>query len=99
MQTPINVIALAEVMKHEFKWWLNTVQNPSGLHIAFTLASAGQWHKFVSDMKACIALMKKKPELNHNSTVATYGMTAKVPDTAFLGNIANLHTAALLDTL
>ena len=86
-------------MKKECKWWLNTVQNPGGLHIAFTLASAGQWAKFVSDMKKCIALMKKKPELNHNSTTATYGMTAKVPDSAFLGGIANLHSEALIDTL
>jgi len=43
--------------------------------------------------------MKEKPELNHNSMVATYGLAAKVPDKTLLNGLTNLHTAALLDSL
>lgn len=43
--------------------------------------------------------MKDKPELNHNSKTASYGMCAKIPDQTFLNGIINMHTEALLDTL
>jgi len=39
-----------------------------------------EWRKVFEAIKASIELMKEKPELNHNSNVATYGMAAKVPD-------------------
>jgi hypothetical protein len=45
-----------------------------------TLAMAADWQKMVKDIKTSVKEMKEKPELNHNSTVATYGMTAKIPD-------------------
>jgi hypothetical protein len=50
-------------------------------------------------MKICIKLMKEKPELNHGSTVATYGMTAKIPDERFINEMTKLHSGALLDAL
>lgn len=53
----------------------------------------------VRDIKKCIKLMRQKPELNHNSNVATYGMAAKVPDASFLNNIVKLHSAAVVDAL
>lgn len=43
--------------------------------------------------------MKDKPELNHNSTVATYGMSASIPDPAFMNEMIRLHSAAVLDAL
>lgn len=43
--------------------------------------------------------MKAKPELNHNSTVATYGMSAKIPDESFMKEMIKLHSEALLDVL
>jgi len=43
--------------------------------------------------------MKQKPELNHNSNVASYGMAAMVPDAAFLNNMLKSHSAAILDAL
>ena len=43
--------------------------------------------------------MRMKPELNTNSTTATYGMTAKIPDGAFLGEIAKIHSQVLIDTM
>jgi len=45
-----------------------------------TMCLALNWRKIFEAIKASIKLMKEKPELNHNSNVATYGMAAKVPD-------------------
>ena len=78
---------------------LNTIQNPGGLHIAFTMATANQWRKFIDDLKYCIKLMRLKPEKNTNETVATYGMTASIPDNSFLGEIAKIHSSIIIDTM
>ena len=96
---PINCIALADVISKEYKWTLNKIQRPTGCHLAITLASAPDWRQFVDAVKGSVKLMKEKPELNHNSNVATYGMAAKIPDLSFMGNICKLHSAALLDSL
>jgi hypothetical protein len=53
----------------------------------------------VKDIKTSVKEMKEKPELNHNSTVATYGMTAKIPDESFVNDICKIHSAAVLDAL
>lgn len=94
----INCIALANVMK-DFKWMLCSVQRPSGVHIAITLATAPVWRKFVDDVKASVKKMKENPELNHNSSVAMYGLANKIPDGNFMGQMAKIHSAALLDSL
>ena len=86
-------------MKDKFKWNLNKVQNPTGLHIAITMGTCNDWRKFVDDIKQSIKLMKENPTLNHNESVATYGMCAKIPDTRFLGNLGKHHSAALLDAI
>lgn len=41
-----------------------------------TLSTAADWQKLVKAMKESIKTLKLKPELNHNKTVATYGLTA-----------------------
>jgi len=86
-------------MKKEFHYHLATIQNPSGLHISMTLPLAQEWQKILHALKAAIKLMKEKPELNHNSTVATYGLAATIPDQTFLNGLTKIHTAAMLDTL
>ncbi len=53
----------------------------------------------VKDIKTSVKEMKEKPELNHNQTIATYGLTAKIPDDNFLNDIVKLHSAAILDAL
>ena len=78
---------------------MSTIQNPSGCHISMTLASAQEWQKLVTAIKASINKLKQQPELNHNSTVATYGMTASIPDDSFLSEMTKLHSAAILDAL
>lgn len=64
-----------------------------------TLAMAADWQKLVKDIKTSIKEMKEKPELNHNSFVATYGMAAKIPDESFVNDICNIYSAAVLDAL
>ena len=43
--------------------------------------------------------MIEKPELNTNALVATYGMTASVPDPRFVEDCLKIHSDALLDSL
>lgn len=64
-----------------------------------TLPTAEKWQDLVKATKATIKEMKEKPELNHNQTIATYGLTAKIPDDNFLNDIVKLHSAAILDAL
>lgn len=64
-----------------------------------TLPIAKEWEKILSVLKASIKLMKEKPELNHNSTTASYGMAAKIPDKSVLNDFANIFTGLVLDTL
>jgi hypothetical protein len=64
-----------------------------------TLSTAADWQKLVKDLKSSIKEMKAKPELNHNATVATYGMSASIPDESFMKEMIKLHSEALLDTL
>ncbi len=80
-------------------WILSPVQYPQGIHCSMTLAMAADWQKMVKDIKTSVKEMKEKPELNHNSTVATYGMTAKIPDESFVNDICKIHSAAVLDAL
>lgn len=97
--SPINVLALADVMKEHFKWGLSKIQNPSGLHIAMTMSSAKEWRRLVDDLKKSIKMMRENPDLNHSEDTATYGMVAKIPDSKFLNNLAAIHNAAYLDAL
>lgn len=96
---PINVIALADVMKDKFKWNLNKLQSPSGLHIAFTVGNSPFWRKFVDDLKNSIKMMLDDPKLNHNDSTAFYGMAAKIPDSKILGDVAKIYNGAILDAI
>lgn len=64
-----------------------------------TLPLAKEWEKILSVLKASIKLIKEKPELNHNSTTASYGMAAKIPDKSVLNDLANTIMGLNLDTL
>lgn len=64
-----------------------------------TMGIAQNWRKLVADMQNCIQRMKKDPSLNSNKTIATYGMTASIPDPRFLNDMLKIHSAAVLDAL
>jgi len=57
-----------------------------------TMGIATKWQKLVSDLKKSVKKMKYDPSLNTNSTVATYGMTAKIPDERFLVDLLKIHS-------
>lgn len=94
----INPLALKDVIK-KYGWILSPVQYPQGIHVSMTMATAKDWEKMVKYLKKSIKEMKDKPELNHNSTVATYGMSASIPDPTFMNEMIRLHSAAVLDAL
>lgn len=64
-----------------------------------TLGIAKKWQGLVKALKAVVKEMKEKPELNTNSQVATYGLTASIPDENFLNDLLKIHSECLLDTL
>jgi sphinganine-1-phosphate aldolase len=95
----INCIALADVLLKHHGWGLSKTQNPQGAHVALTLATCYDWKAFVSALKSSVQMMKDMPELNHSSSVATYGMAGSMPDPCVLDQMCALHTNALLDAL
>lgn len=64
-----------------------------------TIGIAARWQEFVEALKKCVKKVKEDPSLNTNDTIATYGMTAKVPDDTFINDLLKIHSACLLDTL
>ena len=100
-EVTINALALADVLSEEFKWTLSKLQNPAGCHLAVTLPSSTEVEGFVSAVKDAVSLMRRKPELNHSSSVATYGMAATLSmvDVSYVNDMCKLHSAALLDAL
>ena len=94
----INPLALDPLLK-EKGWCLSTIQNPPGLHISMVMGIASKWEKFVIDLKNCIMQVVEKPSLNTNSLIATYGMTASVPDNRLLNDLIRIHTEQVLDVL
>jgi hypothetical protein len=95
----INCIALADVLQKHFNWALNKSMRPSGAKLVISEEIALDWENFVKAVKGAIKMLKEKPELNHNAEVAMYGMATTMPDTCVLDNIANIHSAYVLDTL
>lgn len=95
----INGIALCDVMLKYHNWRCAKLQNPTGFHLAITDANCQEPDEFVDAVKASIALMKEKPELNHNSDVASYGMAAKMPSDCVLHEILIVIMDSILDSL
>ena len=79
----------------------NKIQQPPGCHLAVTLPTSKDAAAFVEAVRSAVALMKAQPELNHSSSVATYGMAAKLSsvDVSYINDMCKLHSAALLDAL
>lgn len=79
----INPMAIVPLMKKK-GFLLSPVQNPAGMHISMTLAIAKKWKDLVKALKESIKEIKKDPSLNSNKTIATYGLTANIPDGNFV---------------
>ena len=94
----INPISLTDLLKKR-DWWLSAIQKPSGCHISFTRATAKDWRNLAKNLKECIAMIKADPSLNSKSTAATYGMTAKIPDSSLVDDIVKGYIGSVLDVL
>jgi hypothetical protein len=92
-------MAICDVLKNKRKWAVGTVQRPAGAHLTITDANASSWPDFVDAIRDCVKELKSKPELNKNSDVALYCMTAQIPDKSMLHQFVSIHEAAMLDTL
>lgn len=64
-----------------------------------TMGIAQRVDKLIDALKKVVRQMKDDPSLNTNEQVATYGMTASVPDDRFLNDLLKIHSQCLLDTL
>lgn len=64
-----------------------------------TMGIAQRVDKLIDALKKVVRQMKEDPSLNTNEQVATYGMTASVPDDRFLIDLLKIHSQCLLDTL
>jgi sphinganine-1-phosphate aldolase len=95
----INGIALADVLQSEYNWTLNKTMRPSGCKLVISEPTALHWREFVDAVKGSVKLMKEKPELNHNSNVALYGLATNMPDMCVMDEICKMHQKALLDAL
>jgi hypothetical protein len=95
----INGIALANELQKHFDWTLAKTQRPPGFHIAITDANADRCKDFVKQVKACVQMIKEKPELNTNSEVASYGMAANMPSDFLLHGILISIMNSVLDAL
>jgi len=78
---------------------LNKTMRPNGAKLVVSETTARHWREFIDVVKAAVKLMKEKPELNHNSNVALYGMATNMPDMCVLDNICKIHQKAVLDAL
>lgn len=94
----INPIALKPLMEKK-GFNLSTIQEPAGLHISMTIGIANKSKELIQALKQCVKQVKSDPSLNTNETIATYGMTAKIPDANFVTDILRIHSGELLDTL
>ncbi len=95
----INCLAIADVLKKEYKWDLFKTIRPNGLKHVISETTMFHWRELVDGIKGSIQRIKDDPSLNHNESVALYAMAGKMPDTCVLDAICKIHTTALLDAL
>jgi sphinganine-1-phosphate aldolase len=62
-------------------WNLNALQYPSSIHLCVTLVHTkpGIAHKFVTDLKECVAEIMKNPKVKATGHAAMYGVAQSVP--------------------
>ena len=70
---------------------------PPSCHISLTLANCVKWRDLVTDVKACIEMMKRDPKLNKTADAATYGLAEKIPDSSLFKYFINLFIECLLE--
>jgi len=75
----LNIYQVAEYMNSR-GWNLNSLQNPSSIHLCVTLNTVGHEEQFVTDLKNVVnQLLSNPPEKMEGSSAAIYGATGSMP--------------------
>jgi sphinganine-1-phosphate aldolase len=75
----LNIYQVAEYMNMR-GWNLNSLQNPSSVHICVTLNTVGHGERFVTDLKSTVdELLANPPGKREGSSAAIYGVTGTMP--------------------
>lgn len=94
-ESKINIFNVGDAMSDK-GWNLNTLQNPSCIHICVTAANAGRAEEFLSDLAAAVhEVMTAPPGKYKDGSGAIYGLAASIPDKS----LVNWFAYAFLDTL
>ena len=76
-------------------WNLNTLQNPSSIHICCTFMHRGRAAEFIQDIRNAVDQVADNPNMFKNGSAAIYGMAESLPDGSVVGDIAR----GFIDTL
>jgi len=99
----LDIYAVADGMSGK-GWHLNSLQNPSALHVAVTLPIVGAWEELVADLKAVVVDVNEKEKKavteggkaeKKGSAGALYGVAAQLPTKVVVEQLAK----GFLDTL
>lgn len=91
----LNIYSVGEAMS-KAGWILNTLQNPSCLHICVTYMHGGPVaERFVSDLRDAVSSVLEDPSAYQGGSAAIYGMTASLPDVSIVDDLAR----TFIDTL
>ncbi|HRP69853.1 MAG TPA: aspartate aminotransferase family protein [Turneriella sp.] len=74
----IDVFAVADLME-KHGWFIDRIQKPDALHAMVTPGHLRIVKDYLRDLKACLIIAQKQPELSQKGQAATYGMMAHVP--------------------
>jgi glutamate/tyrosine decarboxylase-like PLP-dependent enzyme len=74
----VNIFAVGDQMDKK-GWKVNKNQKPDGLHAMVTAQHLKVVDQYLSDLEACVAIVRANPELANQGGAATYGMMAHVP--------------------
>jgi sphinganine-1-phosphate aldolase len=90
----IDVYKVAEAMSKRH-WNLNSLQNPSCVHLCLTNMHVDKAEQFIADLKASVEQVRSNPSAFRDGSAAMYGMAASIPDKSIVDNLAR----AFVDTL
>ena len=90
----LNIYAVNECL-HSRHWLLNTLQNPSAVHLCVTYVHRGRGAQFVNDVRDAVAEVRADPQRWSKGSAAIYGMAASIPDMTIVDDLAKGYIDAL----
>ncbi|GMG86498.1 pyridoxal phosphate-dependent decarboxylase family protein [Biformimicrobium ophioploci] len=74
----VNIFAVGDQMEAR-GWSINRQQHPDALHAMVTVNHEQAIPRYLADLKASVAEVKRNPDLAYEGSAAMYGMVSKVP--------------------